>query len=79
VHTPLSKEEKERKLLKIVAYKLAAHRAFLDYTLARSCFTVEPEHFIEEWTSRFVPGMYSEESKAFNDEFMQLLTEKVGK
>jgi hypothetical protein len=65
----------EQKMFKIAAYRLAAHRAFIDYKLANQIFIVEPEHFLDEWTARFVPGMYSEESKAFNKEFMLLLVE----
>lgn len=51
----------------------------MDYTVAKRCFIVEPEHFLEEWTSRFVPGMESDENKAFHQEFMDLLTNKIGK
>jgi hypothetical protein len=62
-------------MLKIAAYRLAAHRAFMNYKMANMVFIVEPEHFLDEWVIRFVPGMYSEESKAFNKEFMHLLVE----
>jgi len=73
------KEANSTKCFKLAAFKLLAHKAYCDYMVAQKVFkNVEPEHFLEEWTSKLCPAMYKEEQKAFWIEFMYLYVNKAG-
>lgn len=62
---------------KIAAFRLLAHRAFVDYCMAKEAFgSVEPEHFVEDWVCRFVPSMGKKEEVAFWGEFMYMMVER---
>lgn len=74
------KLEKEVKQLRLFHHRIAAQKAFLDYSVLRtiSFGAVEPENFLDKWARQFLPKMSSLERKAFWHQFMNLLVNTRG-
>jgi len=64
---------------KLAAFRLLAHKAFVDFKLTQSVFPcTEPEHFVEDWIKKNLNiTLHKAEEHSFWNEFMYLLIEKA--